>query len=208
MATVSLAHLKKEGPTDGREPWEIEASSSSDAPAVKRRIAWSGGKMTTNKEVALAKFLLKKNGDLNDTQREALARAVKGTVYEEHASAVVSADANAADASELLAVASAKAKARAPTDDGDLRNELSSRKRKGKDHPYGGRGGKGGRGGRGAPNRSWKSTQSGGGRGGGGGGGGGGGVKKQRTNTTSSNSGNQRSGSLTDRIGGALGTGR
>ncbi|KAJ1458633.1 hypothetical protein M885DRAFT_513155 [Pelagophyceae sp. CCMP2097] len=81
MATVvNLSHLKDV--SDGREPWERPAFS---APVVSRRIPWEGGKITSNKDDALVKFLKRKQerGEtLNETQRAALVVAARGTPLE------------------------------------------------------------------------------------------------------------------------------
>lgn len=79
MPTIAkLSHIK-EKPEDGREPWDPQPAPKS------RRIAWPGGKMSSNKDQALAAFLQRKlaQGEaLSEAQQEALATACKGTQLE------------------------------------------------------------------------------------------------------------------------------
>ena len=101
---VSLSHLKSDPAPSGREPWDDAPASSSDAQRAHfARIAHPGGKMTTNKEEALAKFLLKRQAGkakLSAAQAEALDRALRGTAFE--------AGAEADDEAALTAVAREK----------------------------------------------------------------------------------------------------
>ena len=136
---VSLSHLKSDPAPSGREPWDDAPASSSDAQRAHfARIAHPGGKMTTNKEEALAKFLLKRQAGkakLSAAQAEALDRALRGTAFE--------AGAEADDEDALTAVAREKVAAAEAADEGAL---VGARGRAGR-----GRRGRGaGRAGRGA----------------------------------------------------------
>lgn len=79
MPTIAkLSHIK-EKTEDGREPWDPQPASKS------RRIAWPGGKISSNKDQALVAFLQRKlaQGEtLSEAQQEALATACKGTQLE------------------------------------------------------------------------------------------------------------------------------
>ena len=104
MATAKLGHIKapsaaaaapavtatrgtanlggiKETRTDGREPWDPVP----EEPAKRRRIAWPGGKISSNKDEALVAYFSKKleRGEaLTETQRTAFEHATKGTRFE------------------------------------------------------------------------------------------------------------------------------
>ena len=110
---VSLSHLKSDPAPSGREPWDDAPASSSDAQRAHfARIAHPGGKMTTNKEEALAKFLLKRQAGkakLSAAQAEALDRALRGTAFE--------AGAEADDEAALTAVAREKVAAAEAADE-------------------------------------------------------------------------------------------
>ena len=78
--SASLGHIKEKR-ADGREPWdEVPAE-----PVKRRRIAWPGGKITSNKDEALVAYLSKKleRGEaLTDVQRAAFDKATRGTRFE------------------------------------------------------------------------------------------------------------------------------
>lgn len=129
-----LGHITEKR-ADGREPWD-------PAPPVetkRRRIAWEGGKITSNKDEALVLYFSKKlaRGEaLTAAQRAAFAHATRGTRFE------------GLSEREAMALAAAEAPAREA--------ELEPAPKKAKKRPPG-KGGKrgGGRGGRGKP----RSTQ-------------------------------------------------
>ena len=111
--TVSLGHIKDKR-EDGREPWdEVPAE-----PVKRRRIAWPGGKITSNKDEALVAYLSKKlqRGEaLTDVQRAAFDTATKGTRFEGKSEAEAMEFA-AAERKALPAAAPAPAAAKAKKD--------------------------------------------------------------------------------------------
>ena len=78
--SASLGHIKEKR-ADGREPWDPAPVET----IKKRRIAWPGGKISSNKDEALLMYFSKKlaRGEaLTDAQKTAFAHATKGTRFE------------------------------------------------------------------------------------------------------------------------------
>lgn len=53
----------------------FEREAANPAPKPKRTMAWAGGKITTNKDAALQKFLERKGDAMSDEQRAAVRAA-------------------------------------------------------------------------------------------------------------------------------------
>ena len=123
--SASLGHIKEKR-ADGREPWDPAPVET----VKRRRIAWPGGKISSNKDEALLMYFSKKlaRGEaLTDAQKTAFAHATKGTRFE------------GLSEKDAMALAAAEAPARAPEP------EEAPPPKKAKKQPKG-KGGKGGRG--------------------------------------------------------------
>ena len=185
-AVVSLGHIKEKR-ADGREPWdEVPAE-----PVKRRRIAWPGGKITSNKDEALVAYLSKKveRGEaLTDVQRAAFDKATKGTRFEGK---------EVAEAMQFAAEERKTAAPAAPAAPAPKADAPSKKGRKGK--------GKGG----GRANGNAKGGR-GGGRGGGGGGRGATGKAnaKKRGAVGAGAAAKSSTAALTKRIDGGLSVGR
>ena len=136
--SASLGHIKEKR-ADGREPWDPAPVET----VKKRRIAWPGGKISSNKDEALLMYFSKKlaRGEaLTDAQKTAFAHATKGTRFE------------GLSEEDAMALAAAEAPAREPEPVEAPPPKKAKKQPKGK----GGKGGRGrgrGRGRRGLPRR-------------------------------------------------------
>ena len=123
--SASLGHIKEKR-ADGREPWDPAPVET----IKKRRIAWPGGKISSNKDEALLMYFSKKlaRGEaLTDAQKTAFAHATKGTRFE------------GLSEKDAMALAAAEAPAREPEPVEAPAPKKAKKQQKGK-------GGKGGRG--------------------------------------------------------------
>ena len=123
--SASLGHIKEKR-ADGREPWDPAPVET----VKRRRIAWPGGKISSNKDEALLMYFSKKlaRGEaLTDAQKTAFAHATKGTRFE------------GLSEKDAMALAAAEAPAREPEP------VEAPPPKKAKKQPKG-KGGKGGRG--------------------------------------------------------------
>ena len=123
--SASLGHIKEKR-ADGREPWDPAPVET----IKKRRIAWPGGKISSNKDEALLMYFSKKlaRGEaLTDAQKTAFKHATKGTRFE------------GLSEKDAMALAAAEAPARAEPEPEAPPPKKAKKQQKGK-------GGKGGRG--------------------------------------------------------------
>jgi hypothetical protein len=124
--SASLGHIKEKR-ADGREPWDPAPVET----VKKRRIAWPGGKISSNKDEALLMYFSKKlaRGEtLTDAQKTAFAHATKGTRFE------------GLSEKDAMALAAAEAPARAEPEAVEAPPPKKAKKQQK------GKGGKGGRG--------------------------------------------------------------
>lgn len=183
-ALAQLGHIKEKR-TDGREPWDPVP----EEPVKRRRIAWPGGKISSNKDEALIAYFSKKveRGEtLTETQRTAFEHATKGTRFEgksEEEAMQLAAEEKAVAAPKVAPLAL------------DLESKKDGRKK--------GKGGKGGRG-RGGGAKGGKNKGRGNGKANGGRGRGSG----KRALGGNASSSKKTEPSLTKRLDGGLSVGR